>query len=573
VDGHIVVFGCHGVARRVIRHLVQAGREVLVIDREATRQDREDLLRWGATYVESSDHRQYTLGAADLDNAAAVLCIDEDDLRNVEMALLVREMSPAVRIVVYTSNSSVNRALEPIARPGTVLDVAALSSRSIVEAVVEAHTRVLDLDGEPFTIVTVPAEDGDLRTQWGSLAPLAVERADGSPLIVGPGRNLQVSRGDMVTLIGRESDFAAQGIDGSPPQVQRHRRSPLNSIRAGFKAVSDAVDRPFRIAFGILTLLGLVSVVLLLIGYREPDGSRMDPLDAVYFTAETIGQVGFGDFYFRDQSTWLRLWSVFLILFGILLVAVVTALLTNTLVTRRLEQSLGRQRLTGLRDHIVIVGLGSVGLAVATELRASGYEVAVVDRDENNRYVPQARDAGISVLFGDATLHETLVNAGIEQARGAAVLTSDDMVNIEVGLAIRDAVGDRHIPVALRVFERDLGRVLGRDLALGTTRSTAELAAPWFVGAALGLSIVSTFYVGGTALLAARITVRPGSGLDGLAMRDIDAKTRVIAIRRADSTGPLEHPPRRDTLLHAGDRAYLVGQYEELLDLLQRAGS
>ena len=34
--------------------------------------------------------------------------------------------------------------------------------------------------------------------------------------------------------------------------------------------------------------------------------------------------------------------------------------------------------------------------------------------------------------------------------------------------------------------------------------------------------------------------------------------------------GPLEHPPRRDTRFAAGDQAYLVGPYEELLRVLSR---
>ena len=36
----------------------------------------------------------------------------------------------------------------------------------------------------------------------------------------------------------------------------------------------------------------------------------MSVLDALYFTVETIGTVGFGDFYFRDQHTWLRVWAI-----------------------------------------------------------------------------------------------------------------------------------------------------------------------------------------------------------------------------------------------------------------------
>ena len=99
----------------------------------------------------------------------------------------------------------------------------------------------------------------------------------------------------------------------------------------------------------------------------------------------------------------------------------------------------------------------------------------------------------------------------------------------------------------------------------------AAIAAPWFVGAALGLDILGTFYVGSPPFMAARLPVQEGGGLDGLSIEEMGTRTRVVSIVRAGVEGRLEHPPRRTTRLHAGDRAYVIGQYEELLDVLQRA--
>ena len=73
--------------------------------------------------------------------------------------------------------------------------------------------------------------------------------------------------------------------------------------------------------------------------------------------------------------------------------------------------------------------------------------------------------------------------------------------------------------------------------------------------------------------------VGAGSGLDGLAMRELSVRTRVVALRRAGRSGAgadapalLEHPPRRDTRFSAGDEAFVLGPYSELLDLLRRGG-
>jgi Trk K+ transport system NAD-binding subunit len=100
-------------------------------------------------------------------------------------------------------------------------------------------------------------------------------------------------------------------------------------------------------------------------------------------------------------------------------------------------------------------------------------------------------------------------------------------------------------------------------------RSTAALAAPWFVGAALGLDVLGTFYVDQTPFLVGRLAVTAGGGLDGLAMHELSARARVVALHRADG-GELEHPPRRDTTFAAGDEAYLVGLPDEVMQVLRR---
>ncbi len=79
-----------------------------------------------------------------------------------------------------------------------------------------------------------------------------------------------------------------------------------------------------------------------------------------------------------------------------------------------------------------------------------------------------------------------------------AIVTSDDMANIETGLAVRDRLGDRweDVPVVLRVFERDLGHHLQQSFGFRQVWSTLAIAAPWFAGAALGMDVLYSFYVG-----------------------------------------------------------------------------
>ncbi|WP_213013822.1 potassium channel family protein, partial [Paractinoplanes toevensis] len=348
-----------------------------------------------------------------------------------------------------------------------------------------------------------------------------------------------------------------------PPPARPGRWHTVRSLPA-------VVDRRLAYVFGGLLFLAAAAIVVLRLGYREADGTRMTVLDAAYFTVETIATVGFGDFDFRSQQPWLRFFAITLMISGVLLATTFFALLTNTLVTIRIEEALGNRRLKQLTAHVVVIGLGSVGVRVVERLAATGTDVVVIERDENNRYAAQVRDSGIPVIFGDATLPQTLHRVQLAGARAVAVLTSDDLVNLETGLALRDQLGDPAVPVVLRLFDRTLADTVERNFGLGRARSTAALAAPWFVGAALGLDVIATFYVGAQLMLVGRLTVAPGGGLDGLAMQDLSARTRVVAISRAAGGGALEHPPRRDTRFAAGDRAYLIGPYEELLQVLRR---
>jgi Trk K+ transport system NAD-binding subunit len=209
---------------------------------------------------------------------------------------------------------------------------------------------------------------------------------------------------------------------------------------------------------------------------------------------------------------------------------------------------------------------------VVEQVAAAGAEVVVVEKDEANRHLGQLRALGIPVVIADATQPQTLESVSLSGASAVAVLTSDDLANLETGLAVRDQLGARwgRTSVVLRMFDPQLARTVRNNFGFEFVRSTAALSAPWFVGAALGLEVLSTFYAGDEPLLVARLTVRDDGGLAGLAMRDLGARTRVLALSRASEDGQLEYPPRRGTRFRAGDRAYLIGPYEELLAVLRR---
>jgi Trk K+ transport system NAD-binding subunit len=513
------------------------------------------------------------LTEAGLAGATAVICVLENDLQTLETALLTRELRADVRVVVQLANPAVGRALAQI--NVSVLDVAGLSAPAIAEACLQSGTQEITLDDERFLAArTTAPRRASLRELYDALAPIAVLPAGDDDVVICPGRDHEVAAGDGVTLFATPDELRAAGIGGHiryPAHVRpagparRVRHLLLSLLRA-------AADWRMATALAALVVVLVAATLVLHAAYRLPGDGHISLLSSLYLTVETVTTVGYGDYYFRGQEPWLMVAAICLMLLGATFVAVFFAMLTNMIVSRRIEESLGRQRITGLRGHVIVIGLGTVGTRVIQQLVDAGREVVAVDKDEGNRRLGQLRALGVPVIIADATLPQTLAAASLGNAAAVAVVTSDDLANLETGLAVRDQLGERwsSVPVVLRMFDSPFARSVRHNFGFSSVRSTAALAAPWFVGAALGLDVLSTFYADDKPLLVARLTISPGGGLNGLAMSDLSARTRVLALRRANDEQLLEHPPRRGTRFRAGDQAFLIGPYEDLLAVLRQ---
>jgi Trk K+ transport system NAD-binding subunit len=605
--GHVIVCGLPGVGLRIVEQLALSGVPAVVVDDDPAPALARMTAAWGVPLVAGPARTEETLAAAGLAGAAAVICAQDDDLSALETALLARRLRADVRVVAQLANPAVGRAVKETGV--AVLDVAGLSAPSIAEVCVGEGVQEMPLSGMRFLAArTTAPRAATLRELYGALAPVAVVPPAGDVLVC-PGRDTPVSPGDEVTLIGTPDELAAVSVIDHPERIRRLTASyssngspvppgqygtlsvlgvlgaddpdapptlaerTLRALRDLAVSLARAADRRIAIALGALVAVLATATLVLHFTYRLAGPNHdMSLLQAVYFTVETVTTVGYGDYSFRAEPDWLVMFAVLLMMTGALFVAVFFALVTNMLVSRRIEESLGRQKITALRGHVLVIGLGTVGLRVVRQLRNAGRDVVVIEKNERNRHLGQLRALGVSWMIADATLPETLADARLAAASAVAVLTSDDLANLETGLAVRDQLGPRWAttPVVLRIFDPRLAHSVKETFGFKNVRSTAALAAPWFVGAALGLDVLSTFYAGDEPLLVARLTVTPGGGLHGLQMHELAARTRVLALRRAADRSVLEHPPRRTTRFHPADEAYLIGPYDELLTVLRR---
>ncbi len=549
--GHIIVFGDDALAMRIIDELSDAELSVVPLT------------------------KPNGLEAAGVASAHAVIAASGDDAVNLEVALLARQASPEVRVVARLSNSVLYQAMTGGIGPGAVLDVADLAAPSVVEALLGRTAHTITAGGVDFVVATDTApHDGTLRQLYGRLAPVAVIRGGNAPapgeVIACPRLDEEIYQGDNTTLMGQADELTAQGLRaGGPGEGPVHRSAPVRAFDSA-RAFRDDLNPMFYRAVAVAVTLLVVSTLLFRFGYRP----RMGWVDALSFATETMTTVGYGEFHLLDQALWLRLWGVVLMLSGIGMISVTVAFIADVLLSRRLSQAANRQLVSHLRRHFVVVGLGSFGVRVASMLKDNGHAVTVIERNENNRYISEIEQLKIPVIVGDATLPTTLAAARADCARAVAVLTEDDMVNIETGLVLRQMTGSApgtRTPIVLRIYDKALGTAVGHRLDFNHVRSTVDLATPWFIGAAMGLDVLGTFSVGQQSFMVGGVVVQPGSELDGMRIRELSTQTRVIAIARGDS--PPELYPHLDTRFEASETAYLVGPYHELLRTLRTGQS
>ena len=100
--------------------------------------------------------------------------------------------------------------------------------------------------------------------------------------------------------------------------------------------------------------------------------------------------------------------------------------------------------------HVVIVGCGRVGSALARDLVDSGHSVAVIDR-RPAAFERLGRRFGGQTVTGIGFDRDQLIEAGIERSEAVAAVTSGDNSNVLVARVARETFGIER--VVARIYD------------------------------------------------------------------------------------------------------------------------
>ena len=274
---------------------------------------------------------------------------------------------------------------------------------------------------------------------------------------------------------------AGDGVEVVPLHVRRRGRMvrALHEVRGAFRPFD--LNARFLVAGlgGFLTILALDAVVSGVALHQPPVEALYDATKALVTVDSNpaVNHAGAGD----------KLFAAALMLASVGFVAILTAGIINRLLDRRLTGIVGRRAIPR-SDHVVVVGLGQVGLRLCLLLRSLRIGVVAVERDPVAPAVALARDYKIPVVIGSGGERTLLAKLSLDRARALAAITSDDGENIAItvaALAVRE-----DLRVVLRAGDGDVTTEIRSLFNIGVVRDVHRIAGDLLAAAALGIETV-----------------------------------------------------------------------------------
>lgn len=215
--------------------------------------------------------------------------------------------------------------------------------------------------------------------------------------------------------------------------------------------------------------------------------------------------------------------------------------------------------------YIIIVGAGQIGSEVINLATSGRHEIVVIEKDETIAE-RTADEYDCLILNADATVAETLEEAGAERADAVISTTDDDATNIMVMLLAQEF----EIPSLVSVVHNREHMNLFRRIGVNIIQNPQRLIAEYLYRAVQRPSIKDFMHLGGGAEVF-EITVTDSAPIAGKTIEVADGEglltddVLLVAIERGDDV----LTPRGQTTVKSGDLVTVFSQRGFAQDVLQ----
>lgn len=489
-----IVCGFGQVGYRVARLAVACGHEVSVVALDFREEWRDELRSQGIRFFVGDVRDERNLVQAGLNDADWVIACTSTDLTNIEVALDCKRLCPHVRTVARVFDEQLGSRLETAFGIDRIMAMSMLAAPAFAAAALgDQITGEFPWHDRRFAVVRIEIDDehplrGEtlqaIRKRHGVATLLHVD--DAGDLTVDPHGDTVVDRGHVIKLVGDPGAIRAltPDVPTASPASSGRGRSWSRMFR--FLPMVWRAARP-ELRMLALVIAGLIAASTVVFKF----GLNLSPSDAFYFVVTTVTTTGYGDISVKDAPVYLKLYACVLMFLGPLSVAILYSIVTDYVVSARLQQMASKHR-PPEDGHVLVVGIGDVGFRTCEELSRLGIPLVGIDIDPEGKRATSLR-GDHALILGDGREIETLDAAHWESAQAIIAATNDDAVNLSIGLLAREATSAKRVVV--RMFDDRLAHKVRHSVMFDAVLSASRIAAPSFLGAAMHHGALTSFIV------------------------------------------------------------------------------
>ena len=565
-----LVCGLGSLGQYCVKMLRDFGAIVSAIDvAEPSRWDVKELPDLLENLVIGDCRQPEILQQAKIQHCQAILCVTSDERINIETAFASRLLNPQVRLIVRSAEKNLNALLQQELGNFVAFEAKQLSAptfavaalRNDIQGFISIDSQLLrvvqcqihpehrwcgdrllhQIDSRTRRLLSHRPATGDLPQQFHQWQPEA-----------------RVQAGDQVTYVELTEEFSPPMRTQTGWRKRSRRLSQLRTVKL-WKTFRQWLgqQQSHRVGFAVgamvLSLIGLGAVIL------KATYAQESWLRALYVA--TVMLLGSYDTVLGALSpndsvpVWLRFMNLSYMLAGTASIAVLYALLTESLLVSKFQLP-NRRPPVPSQGHVVLLGLGPFGRQVALLLQQLKQPlVGVSNTPLEANLLPQMPLVVVSD-FADA-----LAQVNLATAKSLVLATDHEMVNLEIGLMARAL--NPQLALVIRTFDPDFSDNLARLLPDAQVLCAYALSAEAFAASVLGDNILSLLRINEQTVLVIEYVIQSGSGLDGLLLAEIAYGYQVVPIaHQREHQVPAKLMPSDDIKLEPGDRLIALANVE-----------
>ena len=360
-----------------------------------------------------------------LSDVSGVAIMLPNDIEALRYALTIEHIRPGIRLFVAIFDRSVRHEMERTIPNCSIASPAYIAIPSIVAAALLPHVSALKRTGSTSDITweQVTLEDGSIQHDAFSI----------------------------------------------PSKWRRQRWSAI--LRGQLRAY-DSASR--ALLSGLMALVGMLLVDIVIL-------QRHQSLPAAFYAASAVvAGVAAPDV---PLSRWQFIQSGAFMLFTVIFVTTFGAGVVNHVLTGRRVGIVGRRTIPR-KNHVIVVGLGQVGIRLCKELALLKIPVVAIEQVDTSRGVLFARDLNIPVIIGNASDVRTLRRARVKHSRALLAMGSSEEDNISVAVATR--MLEPNTPIILRAGTNDAIEETRSLFAIGVVSDVNGLTAAFVCESLIG---------------------------------------------------------------------------------------